>query len=145
MPSTPSARALLRAALLLLLVASGASLWAMLARQAPGSPVYLGLLPGPIDAVRNSAAILGVGFLGASWLLPNVASERASWWLVILACAGAGLDVGAGLYAASRGLHAVQFVDPRPDTGPIVALKYLGEALLLGCQLELTRRVWLRA
>jgi hypothetical protein len=144
MPSTPSARALLRAALTLLLVASGASLWAVLARQAPGSPLYLGMLPGPIDAVRNSAALLGVGFLGASWLLPKVANERASWWLVIVACAGAGLDVGAGLYAAVQGLHAVQLVDPRPDIGPIVTLKYLGQALLLGCQLEVTRRVWLR-
>jgi len=144
MPSTPSVRTLLRAALLLLLVASGASLWAVLARQAPGSPLYLGVLPGPIDAVRNSAAFLGFGFLGASWLLPHVASERASRWLVILACAGAGLDVGAGLYAAAQGLHAVQLVDPRPDIGPIVTLKYLGEALLLGCQLELTRRVWMR-
>lgn len=142
MPQTAAARTLLRVAFALLLVAAGTSLWATLARQAPGSPLYLGTLSGPIEALRDSATVLGLVFLGVALLLSSIASERAATILVAVACLGALLELSAGGYAAIHGLHAIQLVDPRPDVAPILALKYAGQTLLGGCLLEVARRVW---
>lgn len=144
MPFTPPARALLRFAFGLLVIGAGCSLWALLAKQAPGSPVYLGMLAGPIESVRDSATVLGLVFLAVASLLPGLADGRVAVVLVAVACIGASLEIGTGLYAATHGLHAIQFKDPRPDIAPLVTLKYLGHALLGLCLLEVTRRVWTR-
>lgn len=144
MPTTVAARALLRAAFTLLLFAAGTSLWATLARQAPGSPLYLGMLAGPIEAVRDSALWIGLVFLGMAHWLPALAQGKAAWILVAVACLGASLELGAGLYAAVHGLHAIQLKDPRPDVAPIVTLKYAGQALLALALLEITRRSFTR-
>lgn len=144
MSSTPPTNALQRFAFGLLVVAAASSVWALLANQAPGSPVYLGVLAGPIEGVRDSAAILGLVFLAVAPLLPQLAHGRAASVLVAVACIGATLHVGAGIYAAAHGLHAIQFKDPRSDVAPLVMLKYTGQALLGLCLLEVTRRVWTR-
>ncbi len=144
MPTTVPARVLLRAAFTLLVIAAGTSLWATLARQAPGSPLYLGMLPGPIEALRDSALWIGLVFLGVAYWLPALAQGNAALILVGVACVGALLELGAGLYAAIHGLHAIQLKDPRPDVGPIVALKYAGQALLALTLLEITRRAFTR-
>lgn len=141
MPSTVPARALLRFGFGLLVVAAAASVWAMLARQAPGSPVYLGMLSGPIETLRDSATVLGLVFVSTALLLPSLIEGRAATWLVVIACLGASLDIGAGIYAALHGLHAIQLRDPRSDVAPLVTLKYAGHTLLGLCLLEVTRRV----
>lgn len=142
MPTTAAARFLLRFAFGLLLVAAGAALWTTLARQAPGSPVYLGVLAGPIEGVRDSALVIALVFLAVAHWLPALATGRVAALIVAVACVGALLDVGVGLYAASHGLHAIQFKDPRPDVAPLVTLRSLGQALLALCLLEITRRAW---
>jgi len=145
MPSTPASRALMRCAFGLLVVAAAASVWSLLANQAPGSPLYLGMLAGPIESVRDSAAVLGLVFIAVASLLPGLAQGRVAMVLVAVACIGATLDLGAGIYAAIHGLHAIQFKDPRSDIAPLVTLKYTGQALLGLCLVEVTRRVWTRS
>jgi hypothetical protein len=140
MPATPSARALMRAGLLLLLSAALLSVWASWARQAPGSPLYLGVLPGPIEALRDNTAWIGLSFVVLAPLCGVLLQGRAALGCVVLACAGAALELGSGLYAALQGLHAVQLLDPRPDVMPIVVLKHLGQLLLLLPLVVLTRR-----
>src|ERR1700712_1427192 len=50
MPDQTSARwVVLRLGGALLLIAASAGAWEVLASQAPGSPLYLGVLPGPIE------------------------------------------------------------------------------------------------
>lgn len=142
--SSPPARTLLRFAFGLLVLAAASSVWAVLANQAPGSPVYLGVLPGPIENVRDSATVLALVFLAVSWWLPTIVIGRAATLLVACACLGATLDLSASVFAAAHGLHAIQFKDHRPDVAPLVMLKTVGQLLLGVCLLDVTRRVWFK-
>lgn len=129
MPGHANARlVVLRLGAVLLLLAALAGAWEVLASQAPGSPLYLGVLPGPIERLRHEAFNFGVVTMIAGLLLgerDNV-PRRVLMWLVI----GAGLSLCACLYAALTGMTGVQMADLRPDAGWLFATKLVGRGLL---------------
>lgn len=133
-------RAIVRLALWSLGIAALSGAWELLARQSPGTPLYLGQLPGPIMALRQTAMHLGVLLLGAGWLVQAALPQARQPGLLGVLHVGAALTLGAGFYAASTGLQGVQLLDPRPDAPPLFVVKYLGWALLAAGLLELGRR-----
>jgi hypothetical protein len=129
MPDNASARlVVLRLGAVLLLIAAIAGAWEILASQAPGSPLYLGVLPGPVERLRHEAFDFGMLVMLAGVLLrerDNV-PRRVLLWLAI----GAGLTLSACLYASLTGMTGVQMADLRPDAGWLFGTKLLGRALL---------------
>jgi hypothetical protein len=128
MPDQTSARwVVLRLGGAMLLIAASAGAWEVLASQAPGSPLYLGVLPGPIERLRHEAFDFGVLCMIAGLLLGETSvPRRVLLWLGI----GAVLALSASLYAALTGMTGVQMADLRPDAGWLFATKLLGRALL---------------
>jgi hypothetical protein len=122
-----SARAVLRLGGALLLAAALAGIWEVLASQAPGSKLYLGLLPGPIERLRHEAFDFAVLLLIAGLLLGERAVPRRV--LIWLGC-GSALVVIAGVYAASTGMTGVQMTDLRADAPWLFGGKLLGRGLL---------------
>jgi len=117
-------RSLVRTGAALLACAALAAGWELLARQAPGTPLFLGLLPGPISALRELCFSLGVTLALTGGLLAPAAGEAPRGErLVRIACGGATLGVAAQLYAASQGMHGVQLQDARPDALPLFVLR----------------------
>jgi hypothetical protein len=55
-----SARTVLRLGCGVLLSAALAGVWETLASQAPGGALYIGMLPGPIQLLRETAVIWGL-------------------------------------------------------------------------------------
>ncbi|MDB4985120.1 MAG: hypothetical protein JWN04_298 [Myxococcaceae bacterium] len=115
--SQPSfeARLLVGVGFALWLLAALAAVWEVLALQPPDSPLHLGILSGPIAQLSALAFALGTvaASVGLLWPMLYVAGEgRVVAWLLVV---GAALHVLALLLAASRGLLAVQLLDPRPD------------------------------
>lgn len=122
------ARAVLRLGGCVLAAAAAAGVWEVLASQAPGSMLYLGVLPGPIERLRREAFDVAVLLLIGGLLLGDRALPRP--FLTGLQ-AGAGLVLCAGLYAAAAGMTGVQMTDDlRPDAGWVFGGKMLGRALL---------------
>jgi hypothetical protein len=144
MGTGPSARAVIRLGVCVLFVAAVAGVWELLALQAPGSPLYLAALPGPVSALRELAMNLGLLLLAAGLLAPWAATRGEPKGLVLALHAGALLGLGAQLYCALTGMYGVQLYDLRPDAKAAFALKY-GGLLLFGLSLlELGRRVLVR-
>jgi hypothetical protein len=137
-------RAVVRLAVILMLVAALCTVWEVLARQAPGSPLYLGVLPGPIAHLRATATVLALALLAAAWLMPWAYGSNQPRLMVVLCYLGATLTVGAGFYGALRGMYLVQLIDPRPDATMMFILKYGGQALLGVCLLDMSWRILLR-
>ncbi|MCG8554749.1 MAG: hypothetical protein MJD61_05585 [Proteobacteria bacterium] len=135
-------RWLVRLALGLLVVAGLAGVAEWLALQAPGSPWCLGILPGPVASLRNTAAILSLALLGAAWLWPWANQGRGAKLLLLATYAGAVLTIGSMVYAAAHNMYAIQLLDPRADAGRLVAAKIVGHALLGLCLLDFARRIW---
>ena len=128
MPDHANARwVVLRLGAALLLVAAIAGAWEVLASQAPGSPLYLGVLPGPIERLRHEAFDFGVLIVIAGLLLGEQSLRRhVLLWLAI----GAVLTLSACFYAAITGMTGVQMTDLRPDAGWLFGTKLLGRGLL---------------
>src|SRR5262245_738295 len=136
-----STRVVLRLGGALLLAAAAAGLWEVLASQAPGSPLYLGVLPSPIERLRNEAFDFGALLLIAGLLLGSrEVPRRVLIWLG----AGALLVVAAGLYAAANGMTGVQMTDLRPDAPWLFGGKLLGRALLCAGLLNIALRTLYR-
>src|ERR1700712_4205115 len=120
MPSAASqpsfeARLLVGAGFALWLLAALAAVWEVLALQPPDSPLHLGVLAGPIAQLSTFAFALGTvaAWVGLLWPLLYAAGEgRAVAWLLMV---GALLHVLILFVTASRGLLAVQLLDPRAD------------------------------
>jgi hypothetical protein len=118
-----------QAGALLLACAALAAGWELLARQAPGSPLYLGVLPGPIAALRELCFMLGTTLaLAGALLAPSPSEPPFGARYTQLAIAGALTSVLAQLYAASQGMHAAQLHDTRPDALPLFVLRQGGAA-----------------
>jgi hypothetical protein len=122
-----SARAVLRLGCSVLCFAAMAGVWETLASQAPGSPLYIGMLPGPVELLRDAAVTWGVLIVLAGLLLGD--QLLTTRWLWVLRV-GAALTMAAGLYAAATGMHGVQARDLRADATWLFSLKYLGRGLL---------------
>lgn len=140
----PTARAVVRLALVLLLLAAASAVWELFARQAPGSVLYIDTLPGPIAHLRVSATTLGVVLLVVVWLLPWAYGPREPRLMLVLCCLGAALTVGTCFYGALRGMYLVQVVDHRLHMNLLFALKYGGQLLLGVCLIDLAWRILFR-
>jgi hypothetical protein len=135
-----SARLLVRVGLSLWLFAGLACVWEVLAVQPPDSPLHLGVLAGPIAQLATAAFALGaVHLLLALWwpaLYPRDQGKLVASLLIV----GALIQVLALLYAASRGLMAVQLLDPRMDARLALYTRGLGHSLTLVAGLALLVR-----
>ena len=138
-----SAKAVVRLAVVLLVVAAVASVWEVFARQAPGSSFSLGVLPGPIGVLRNTSATLGLIFFAVAWVMPWASRPREPRFMVRLAIVGAVLTVSANFYGALNSMYGIQITGLRPDVTYLFAVKQTGHALLGLCLLDLARRVLL--
>ena len=136
-----SARSLLRLAVTVLCLAAAAGVWEVLASQAPGSPLYIGVLPGPVLMLREVALTLGLLLLAASMLVPARGLPRL---LILLLYASVALTLLTALYGALSGMHGVQARDLRPDATPLFILKYLGRIGVGVCLFALARRALAR-
>lgn len=122
------ARVVLRLGACVLLTAAAAGVWEVLASQAPGSLLYLGVLPAPIERLRGEAFDVGVLLMLAGLL---VGDRQLPRHVLIWLLAGTVLVLGAGFYAAAAGMTGVQMSDLRPDASWVFGGKMLGRALLL--------------
>jgi len=136
-----SERALIRLGLLLLVLGLLGGAWELLAAQAPLTPLHMGLLPGPVEKLRNGSLLMGLSLLAAAWLLPVAAPGKEPWKLVIGIHVGTVLTWVTLVYGAATGMAGEQIVDPRWDAQAMVVLRLVGYAVLLVCLVELSRRV----
>lgn len=128
---SPSSRLLVRVGLSLWLVAGVACVWEVLALQPPDSPLHLGVLAGPIAQLASVAFALGtVHLLVARWW-PSLYATGEGKVIAVLLASGAIIQVLALFYAASRGLMAVQLLDPRADARLALYTRGLGHGLTL--------------
>lgn len=141
----PDSRATIRLAVGLWMVAAASGFWELIAAQSPGTPLYVGMLSEPFQALRELASVLGVSLFAAAWLMPWGFPEGEPRWFVGANYAGSLACVGAQLYAALHGMHAVQASDLRPDALYVFVLKYGGLTLVLVPLFELGRRVLVRS
>ena len=135
---------MLRLGVATLMVAGAASVWELLALQAPGTPLYIGMLPGPVGALRELSGGLGVLLVLAGLAMPWTGRRRAEpRRLVAVLYAGTLLALTAQTYGAAHGMHGVQLGDLRRDALPLFVIKHAALALVLGALIELGRRVLL--
>jgi hypothetical protein len=123
-----SARLVLRVGSLLLVGAALAGVWELLASQAPGSPLYIGMLPAPIERLRTDAERFGMLLWLAGLALGDRALPRR---MGALLGSGSLLVLASGAYAAMTGMNGVQLHDLRADAVWVFLGKQLGRALLL--------------
>jgi hypothetical protein len=131
------ARAVLRVGVFALALAALAGAWEVLASQAPGSPLFIGMLPGPIQLLREAAWCWGVLICLAGLLLGPLDYPRR--WLRLLQLALL-LSLGSSLYAATTGMHGLQALDLRQDAPWLFAIKYTARLGLCICLFDLARR-----
>lgn len=141
---TRSARFTLRLAILVLVSGALVGVWEVLAAQAPGSPLYLAVLPGPVQTLRESAFTLGFLLVVASLLLPRACPEPGSRSPALIAGAlhvGALLALLASAYGAAHGMHGEQLYDLRPDATALFVAKYGGYSVVGAALSVLAARV----
>src|SRR5688572_15539895 len=81
-----------------LLIASGAAgAWEVLALQSPGTPLYIGMLPGPIGSLRSLGLALGLLVLVSALLLAS-SNQLPPRSAVLLLFVGSVVCMGAQLY-----------------------------------------------
>jgi hypothetical protein len=134
-----SAVAVIRLGIVTLIAAAAASVWELLALQAPGSPVHIGMLPGPIATLRELCLVLGLLQLGAGLLLPWVSLPREPRVAIALLHVGTLLAVAAQVYGAALGMNGVQLLDLRHDALPLFVARQGGLALCVLALLALAR------
>lgn len=144
MHTTPSSRATIRLGVAALMLGALAGLWELLALQAPGTLLYIGMLAGPVGALRELALLLGLLLVAAGLLLPWASREGEPRLLVALLYLGAVLALSAQIYGAAHGMNGVQVGDLRPDALPLFIVKQGGLVLFALAMLELGRRVLVR-
>jgi hypothetical protein len=137
---SPSSRMLLRVGLLLWLAASLGAVWEILALQPPDSPFHAGVLAGPIAQLYATSFALGTAHivLGLGWpsIYDSGKGAAVAWLLVI----GSVVHLAALFYAASRGLMAVQILDPRSDAKLALYGRGLGHVMTIGAGIAITLR-----
>lgn len=136
-----SARSVLRLAVIVLCTAAGAGVWEVLASQAPGSFLSIGMLPGPIEMLRETALISGLLLLGAALLVRETGATRR---VVVGIHVAVAITLLAAMYGAVTGMHGVQAHDLRPDATPLFVVKYVGRLGLLVGLIAIARRALAR-
>lgn len=124
-----ASRLLLRVGFVLWWCAALTCLWEGLALQVPTSPYHFGVLAGPVGQLRATTFALGTAALLLSSIWPDHYGDDAGKLVLSLLLAGAGLQLGPLVYAASHGLMAVQLLDPRDDVRWCAYARALGHAL----------------
>jgi hypothetical protein len=137
-----SARTVLRLGCGVLVFGAFAGAWETLASQAPGSPLYIGMLPGPVELLRETAITWGLLITLAGILLADRSLSRR-WFAALFA--GVLLTLGAALYGAATGMHGVQATDLRLDATWLFVAKHVGRLTLSVCLVEIARRALSRA
>jgi hypothetical protein len=132
---SPSSRLLVRVGLSLWLAAGLASVWEVLALQPPDSPLHLGVQLSTLSFALGAVHLV----LGLGWRALYVANEGKA--VVALLVIGALLQVLALFYAASRGLMAVQILDPRADARLALYGRGLGHAFTLAAGVGVLARM----
>jgi hypothetical protein len=122
-------RLLLLVGLGLWLLSGAASVWEVLALQAPESPFRFGILTGPIAQLRSTSFGLGAVLLAVALLWPWLYRAGEGRAVLVLLALGALMHTLALWIAAARGLLAVQLLDPRADARILVYARLLGTAL----------------
>jgi hypothetical protein len=126
--------------LALWLVAGLACVWELLALQPPDSPLHLGVLAGPVAQLASFSFALGTVSILIGTLWPTLYDGGGGRAAALLLALGSLLQVGALTYAASRGLLAVQLLDPRTDARFTLYVRAVAHlATLLGVALPLIR------
>ena len=129
---------------MVLLLAALAGVWEVLARQAPGSVLYIGVLPEPISALRELALVLGLLLFVAGALMRWAFGGPPPRWVSSALCGGALLALAAQLYGAASGMYGVQLQDLRADALPVFLAKHVGLLAFTAGFFELARRVLTR-
>ena len=137
MQAPESSRVLLRLAIIVLCAATAAGVWEVLASQAPGSLLSIGMLPGPIEMLRETALVLGLLLLAASSLARECGVSRG---IVVALHAAVGITLLAAVYGAFTGMHGVQARDLRPDATPLFVVKYLARFGVAACLFAIAHR-----
>lgn len=119
---------LVRFGILLIAFAALCGGWELVAQQVPGSPLYIGVLPAPIGALRELAFMLGLLVFAAAGLLRWALGDegRAPRIAVALLYTGASLALLAQTYGAMHGMHGVQMSDLRPDARAVFYARHFG-------------------
>ena len=134
------ARLLISVGLGLWLVALLSSVWEVLALQPPDSPLHLGLLSGPIAQLRTFAFALGTSAVLIGSLWPALYADGQGRWVAWLLVVGAVLHVIVLVFAAARGLLAVQLLDPRGDARALLYGRGVALSLTFGAVIALLVR-----
>ena len=120
------------AATVALVVAAVASAWSFLAAQSPSSPLHLGPLVGPIDALARACWLAGAVGLALTAALPALAlrptDERRALRLLAI---GAAALFGAMLAGAILGTTGTQVIKAYPRTVAVMLTKSAGFVMLL--------------
>jgi len=132
----------IRLGIVLLGLAALAGLFELFARQAPYTPLELGMLPGPIQQLRDAALVHALVALLAGLSLPAAWPTVAPLRFVRVLVLGHGLLFAALGYAAVTGRMAVQIWDPRPLAVVLTALRIVGHLTVVGAYFVWARRLW---
>jgi len=106
-----------------------AGVWQLLALQVPGSTFYIGVLPGPIGALRELCVTLGLLTLAAGALQPRAyeaAKEQRARAASLLITVGVALAIAAQTYGAAHGMHGEQMSDLRADARAVFFIRHGG-------------------
>lgn len=132
LPLATTATRTIRVGVLILGAALGASIWELIAVQAPGSELYIGVLPGPVAALRELCVTLALLTLAAGALLPRAygpsTEARAALASAALA-AGAALAIAGQTYGAAHGMHGAQMSDLWADARAVFFVRHAGLTL----------------
>ena len=103
-----------------------AGFWQILATQLPDSPLHAGVLPGPVDKLREwclIGALITIALaLGRAGTGVTKERPRAIRWLFI----GVGAVLLSLVYGAATGMPGEQLIDPRLDAQAMIGIRMLG-------------------
>ena len=142
MTLSPAGRATVKLALALLGVAAVGVVVHTLAAQGPSSPWWLGILPGPVEQLRDASALLGALLLAAAPYVSAREGEREPWRLVIALYLGSVIVLITLAIGATSGMYGVQIEDPRIASRWLFRARSLGELILFGGLVAFARRAW---
>lgn len=125
-------------------VAALGKAWAFVAEQSPSSPLYVGMLPGPIDSLAQTGFWLGTVCWVSVWAVPRLFPDGSPrWWVPSMHVGVFTMLVAAG-YAAARGVHGVQVFDPRVQAQVVVGMRLVGFVCVVACGVVAAGRLWWR-
>ena len=115
-----------------LVLAAAASAWSFLAAQSPSSPLHVGPLAGPVDALARACWLAGALGFALAAALPSLAlreaDERRALRLLAL---GWVILLGAMIAGSLLGTTGTQVIKAFPRTVAVMLVKLAGFTALL--------------